>query len=55
MKKAKTTHYDIAEHLRTGEEMTEYLEACLEDAGGDAAFIAKALGDIARAKVNVER
>ena len=27
-----------------------YLEACLEEAKGDAAFIAKALGDIARAR-----
>ncbi len=27
-----------------------YLEACLEEADGDAAFVAKALGDIARAK-----
>jgi probable addiction module antidote protein len=30
--------------------MAAYLEACLEEAEGDAAFIAKALGDIARAK-----
>jgi len=30
--------------------MAAYLEACIEDADGDAAFIAKALGDIARAK-----
>lgn len=30
--------------------MAAYLEACLEEAGGDAAFIAKALGDIARAR-----
>lgn len=45
-----TTPYDVAEHLRTPEEMAAYLEACLEDADGDAAFIAKALGDIARAK-----
>jgi probable addiction module antidote protein len=30
--------------------MAVYLEACLEEANGDAAFIAKALGDIARAK-----
>ena len=30
--------------------MAAYLEACLEEANGDAAFIAKALGDIARAK-----
>jgi probable addiction module antidote protein len=50
MKKIKTTRYDVAEHLRTKEEMAAYLEACLEEAKGDAAFIAKALGDIARAK-----
>ena len=30
--------------------MAAYLEACFEEAQGDAAFIAKALGDIARAK-----
>ena len=30
--------------------MAAYLEACLEEAQGDAAFIAKALGDIARAR-----
>jgi len=50
MKKTKTTAYDVAEHLRTPEEMAAYLEACMEDSNGDAAFIAKALGDIARAK-----
>lgn len=50
MKKTTTTRYDVAEHLRTPEEMAAYLEACFEEAGGDAAFIAKALGDIARAK-----
>src|SRR5690348_6473470 len=49
-KKMMTTRYDVAEHLRTPEEMAAYLEACLEEAKGDAAFIAKALGDIARAK-----
>jgi len=50
MIKTVTTRYDVAEHLRTPEEMAAYLEACLEEADGDAAFIAKALGDIARAK-----
>jgi probable addiction module antidote protein len=50
MKRVKTTRYDVAEHLRTPEEMAAYLEACLEEANGDAAFIAKALGNIARAK-----
>ena len=50
MAKTKTSKYDVAEHLRTPEEMAAYLEACFEEANGDAAFIAKALGDIARAK-----
>jgi probable addiction module antidote protein len=46
----KTTRYDVAEHLRTPEEMAAYLEASIEEANGDAAFVAKALGDIARAR-----
>jgi len=50
MTKTSTTPYDVADHLRTAEESAAYLEACLEDASGDAAFIAKALGDIARAR-----
>ena len=50
MAKTVTTRYDVAEHLRTPEEMAAYFEACLDEANGDAAFIAKALGDIARAK-----
>ena len=50
MATTRTSRYDVAEHLRTPEEMAAYLEACMEDADGDAAFIAKALGDIARAK-----
>ena len=45
-----TAPYDVAEFLETPEEMAAYLEACIEEANGDAAFIAKALGDIARAK-----
>ena len=50
MSKTKTTRYDVAEHLRTPEEMAAYLQACLEEANGDASFVAKALGDIARAQ-----
>ena len=46
----KTTPYDVAEHLRTPEEMAAYLDAWLEEAPDDAAGIAKALGSIARAK-----
>ena len=50
MTRTVTSPYDVAEHLRTPEDMAAYLEACIEEADGDAAFIAKALGDIARAK-----
>jgi len=50
MPKTKMSRYDIADHLRTSKEMAAYLEASLEEADGDAAFVAKALGDIARAK-----
>ena len=42
--------WDSAEHLKTDEDMALYLEACLQEAGDDAAFIAKALGNIARAR-----
>jgi probable addiction module antidote protein len=48
--KTKTTPYDVAEHLRTPEEMAAYLDAWFEEAPDDAAGIARALGDIARAK-----
>ena len=50
MTRTVTSPYDVSEHLRTPEEMAAYLEASMEEADGDAAFIAKALGDIARAK-----
>jgi probable addiction module antidote protein len=50
MKKTITTPYDVAEHLRSPKEMALYLQACIEESNGDAAFIARALGDIARAK-----
>ena len=50
MNKTVTTPFDVADHLRTPEEMAAYLQACIEESDGDAAFIAKALGDIARAK-----
>lgn len=46
----KTAPYDVAEFLESPEEMAAYLEACIEEANDNAAFIAKSLGDIARAK-----
>ena len=48
--KTKTTPYDVAEHLRTPEEMAAYLDAWFQAAPDDATGIARALGEIARAK-----
>ena len=48
MSKTTTTRYDVAEHLRTSEEMAAYLEAALED--GNPSVVVKALGTIARAR-----
>ncbi|MBW8830998.1 MAG: putative addiction module antidote protein [Burkholderiales bacterium] len=48
--KLKASAYDVAEHLRTPEEMAAYLDAWLEQAPDDVSGIARALGDIARAK-----
>jgi len=48
--KTKTVPYDVAEQLRTPEEMAAYLDAWLVEAPEDAAGLARALGDIARAK-----
>jgi probable addiction module antidote protein len=49
-KKTNTVRYDVAEQLRTPEEMAAYLDGWLAEAPDDAAGIARALGDIARAK-----
>jgi probable addiction module antidote protein len=48
--RTKTVAYDVAEQLRTPEEMAAYLDAWLEEAPDDAGGITRALGDIARAK-----
>jgi DNA-binding phage protein len=47
--RTKTVPYDVAEQLRTPEEMVTYLDAWLTEAPDDAAGIARALGDVARA------
>jgi probable addiction module antidote protein len=47
--KTKTLPYDVAEQLRTPEELAAYLDAWLTEAPDDAPGIARALGDIARA------
>ncbi len=48
--RTKTVAYDVAEQLRTPEEMAAYLDAWLDEAPEDAAGVTRALGDIARAK-----
>lgn len=49
-KKEKFSRYDVVDYLRSEEDIAGYLEACMEEAGDDAAYIAAALGDIARAR-----
>ena len=44
------TKWDSAEYLETEEEMQVYLQACIEEAEHDAAFITKTLETIAQAK-----
>ena len=47
--KEKFSRYDTADYLKCEEDMVAYLEASMEEAGDDPAFIAVALGNIARA------
>jgi probable addiction module antidote protein len=50
MKTNKLRKWDSAEHLHSEEDVALYFSACIDEAGDDAAFIAKALGNIARAR-----
>jgi probable addiction module antidote protein len=56
MPKAKETfsHYDSADYLDSEESIAAYLEAVMEEGGDDPAYIAHALGVIARAR-NISR
>lgn len=53
-KKETFSRYDVADYLKSEEDMAAYLDACMEEAGDDAAYIAAALGDIARARGMVQ-
>ncbi len=44
------SRYDSADYLKTEEDIALYLEACMEEGGDDPAFIAHALGVVARAR-----
>ena len=50
MRKIETRRWDSAEHLKTDQDMVDYPDACLAEAGDDAACVAHALGVAARAK-----
>lgn len=47
-RKQRFTLFDAADHLKSREDIVAYLEACLEEDDEDPAFLAAALGDIAR-------
>lgn len=49
-KTVETSPYDVAEDLRTPQELAAYLAAWLSEAPEDVAGIARALGDIGRAR-----
>ncbi len=46
----KTTPWDSADYLKTEADRIAYLEACLEEAPDDPAFITQALGVVARSR-----
>lgn len=49
-KKETFSRYDTADYLKSDADMLAYLQACMDEAGDDPAYIAAALGDIARAR-----
>ena len=46
----ETKPWNVQDHLQTPEECALFLEAVLAEAGDDPTFIAKAIGDLARAR-----
>lgn len=44
------TEWDSSQYWETEEDMILYLQACIDEAGDNPAFIAKALGNIAKAR-----
>lgn len=50
MAKVKRRKFDPVNHLKSEKDLALYLEACLKEGGDDPAYIAAALGDIARAR-----
>lgn len=49
--KIKLREWDSTEHLKTDQDMIMYFDACMAEAGDDAAFIAKALATLRAPRV----
>lgn len=50
MTEEQFARYDSADYLKTEEDIAAYLEAVMEEGGDDPAYIARALGVVARAR-----
>jgi probable addiction module antidote protein len=50
MNKTTTTPWHVQDYLKTEKECRLFLEAAFEDAGDDPAYLAHAIGEVARAK-----
>lgn len=50
MSKETFSRYDSADYLKNEEDIAAYMEAVMEEGGDDPAFIAHALGAVARAR-----
>lgn len=50
MTKTKTKPWNVQDHLKTEKECRLFLEAAFEDAGDDPAYLAHAIGEVARAR-----
>ena len=50
MPEEKFARYDSADYLKTEEDVAAYLEAVMEEGGDDPAYVARALGVVARAR-----
>lgn len=50
VKKETFTRWDAVDSLKSDADIAAYLEAAMQEAGDDAAYIAAVLGDIAKAR-----
>ena len=50
MQEVTFARYDTADYLRSEEDIGAYLDAVMEEGGDDPAYVARALGTVARAR-----